>query len=336
MSQKKEEIKTVITKAFICHAKEDKERFVLDFATKLREKGIDAWLDVWEMLPGDSLVDKIFAEGIPNAQAVIVVVSEHSVNKPWVREELNLSVVRKVNGDSKLIPVIIGNISDSQIPEVLKSTIWERINDLNDYDAELARVVRQIYGHSEKPPLGPPPAYIQAPLDTITGLTKEDSLILKMSCEELLQTHEHRHSLVQPKRPEGICELAESMGIDQNTTLESLEVLDSKGYIKSGGYKGDSLLYFTVTDFGFEQYARAYLPNYDSLTRDVALQILNHNKQSSEDTAEALEQPRAVVEHIIAEFEHRNYVDLAGYATGGTLFILRVKPELKRWLHLTS
>jgi len=44
-------------KAFISHASEDKVRFVLGFATKLREKGIDAWLDRWEIKPGDSLAE---------------------------------------------------------------------------------------------------------------------------------------------------------------------------------------------------------------------------------------------------------------------------------------
>ena len=42
---------------FLIHASEDKERFVLGFARKLRESGIDVWLDTWKMLPGDSLVD---------------------------------------------------------------------------------------------------------------------------------------------------------------------------------------------------------------------------------------------------------------------------------------
>jgi hypothetical protein len=47
-------------KVFISHASEDKERFVIKFSEYLLEKGIDVWLDRWEMLPGDSLVGKIF------------------------------------------------------------------------------------------------------------------------------------------------------------------------------------------------------------------------------------------------------------------------------------
>ena len=47
-------------KAFISHAHEDKERFVDNFASLLRQHGIDAWYDNWEIGPGDSLVKKIF------------------------------------------------------------------------------------------------------------------------------------------------------------------------------------------------------------------------------------------------------------------------------------
>ena len=50
-------------KVFLSHASEDKLRFVDEFASRLMKNGVDAWLDKWEMLPGDSLVDKIFEEG---------------------------------------------------------------------------------------------------------------------------------------------------------------------------------------------------------------------------------------------------------------------------------
>lgn len=60
-------------KVFISHAAADKERFVIEFATRLRTNGVDAWVDQWEMNPGDSLVDKIFAEGLGGCQAMVVV-----------------------------------------------------------------------------------------------------------------------------------------------------------------------------------------------------------------------------------------------------------------------
>lgn len=82
-------------KVFISHSWDDKERFVTEFAIKLRGRGVDAWVDQWEMMPGDSLVRKIFCEGIQNAEAFIIVLSKNSVQKKWVKEELDLAVVKK-------------------------------------------------------------------------------------------------------------------------------------------------------------------------------------------------------------------------------------------------
>ncbi len=60
-------------KVFLSHASEDKERFVINLAIKLRSKGVAVWLDKWEILTGDSLIDKIFEEGIKKAQAFVIV-----------------------------------------------------------------------------------------------------------------------------------------------------------------------------------------------------------------------------------------------------------------------
>src|ERR1039458_2379573 len=94
-------------KVFLSHASEDKERFVIPFATSLRQRGIEVWLDKWEILPGDSLVDKLFEEGLKEADAVLVVVSAASVSKPWVREELNTAIVNRITKQTKVIPVLL-------------------------------------------------------------------------------------------------------------------------------------------------------------------------------------------------------------------------------------
>jgi hypothetical protein len=142
------------SKVFISHASEDKDRFVLEFAKRLRENGVDAWVDVWEMLPGDSLVDKVYYEGIKNARAMIVVLSNYSVEKPWVREELNRGFLDRLRGKCRIIPVVI---DDCPIPEPLRSTIWQKIDNLDDYETEFNRILDAIYGRINKPPLGSPP-----------------------------------------------------------------------------------------------------------------------------------------------------------------------------------
>jgi hypothetical protein len=143
-------------KVFVSHASEDKERFVNEFATKLRASGIDAWLDNWEMLPGDSLVDKVFEEGLKNAEAVIIILSKFSIEKPWVREELNASIVKRISHGTKIIPIVL---DDSIVPESLMSTVWESIKDVKSYDASLKRIVSSIFGVTDKPAIGAPPVH---------------------------------------------------------------------------------------------------------------------------------------------------------------------------------
>ena len=56
-------------RVFISHGSEDKDRFVLGFATQLLARGIDAWVDKWEIALGDCLVQRIFSIGIAGADA---------------------------------------------------------------------------------------------------------------------------------------------------------------------------------------------------------------------------------------------------------------------------
>ncbi|WP_218132035.1 toll/interleukin-1 receptor domain-containing protein [Undibacterium oligocarboniphilum] len=209
-------------KVFVSHASEDKDRFVLRFSERLRQNGIDAWLDKWEMLPGDSLVDKIFEEGIKEARAIIIVLSKFSVEKPWVREELNAAFVKRINNGSKLIPIVI---DDCEVPEALKSTLWESITDLSAYDSSFDRVVASIYGANDKPPIGHPPEYVQSFAQSIGELNNIDSLVLRLSCEEVLNTKDvfvdPEHIFFKDGKPI----------VPEEELIDSLEILDNSGYI---------------------------------------------------------------------------------------------------------
>ena len=39
-------------------------------------------VDEWEILPSDSIEQRILAEGVESADAVVIVISELSINKP--------------------------------------------------------------------------------------------------------------------------------------------------------------------------------------------------------------------------------------------------------------
>jgi TIR domain len=307
-------------RVFLSHAHEDKERFVLGFAKRLREAGIDVWLDRWEIYPGDSLVDRIFEEGIKDAQAMIVVLSSNSVNKDWVREELNLGVIRKIEGKCRLIPIVI---DDCEIPEALKSTFWQVIGDLEDYDVELERVVMSIYGYRQTPELGPSPAYVSKAIETVPGLSLVDSLVLKVSCEIVVNSEEN-----QVGTHELIAEVS-ALDVPEEEAAEAIEMLDRQGYIDGTRLMPVGLAFYSITSFGFNKYASTYLPQYDDLVRSVSLAIVRDGETVNTSIAEALGQPQILVDLILDVLQSRRLLDVHKFMGGGSL-VSNVSLQLRR------
>ena len=141
--------------AFISHAGIDKERFARPFAAALREKHeVDAWVDEWEIKAGEKFAEKIFA-AIGGADAVVVVLSENSVDSKWVREEIDAALVRRINEGAKLLPVVLDKLSNERIPIALRSIQQVRVgaDDHALAAEEINRVMRGI-PNPRKPPLG--------------------------------------------------------------------------------------------------------------------------------------------------------------------------------------
>lgn len=86
-------------KAFISHSSIDKP-FVERLAGDLRTReGIDAWLDKWEILPGDRIPQKL-EEGLSSAGILILVLSPKTrTDAPGFRhgEEVRVAILIAVN-----------------------------------------------------------------------------------------------------------------------------------------------------------------------------------------------------------------------------------------------
>jgi len=307
-------------KVFISHASEDKARFVLGFAEKLRAAGIDAWLDRWEMLPGDSLVDKIFEEGLRQAAAVIVVLSANSVSKPWVREELNAGFVKRVNSGSKLIPVVL---EDCKVPEALASTLWEHIKNVDSYDESFDRIVAAVTGARDKPPLGSLPGYVSSPIREIGGLARIDNLVLKTACELALRGG---HDLIDG--PE--ISAAEAMkDVPEQELDDCLEVLEQANLIDVSRHIGPGLPHFRITTYGFQQYAQTYIDGYERKVNEVALAIVNHKLLDNESIATHLNLEQFFVDHALDILETQRYIRVSK-SIGGQCHIYEVSATLRK------
>ncbi|WP_104657797.1 TIR domain-containing protein [Ralstonia insidiosa] len=307
-------------KVFVSHASEDKERFVIPFAAALRARGIDAWIDRWEMLPGDSLVDKIFEEGLKEAAAVIVVLSNTSVRKPWVREELNSAIVTRIQKGTKIIPIVL---EGCDVPEALKSLLWESVKDVSDFGDCLARVVDAIFGHTSKPPLGAAPAYVSTPMmSSVGGLSHADNFVLKTLYDEFVA---RGRDYVSPDR---IVAAAMTHGMDESVVSESLEVLAHQGYVEllkhigRGPYPSRIRQYGTSVMLGREEQA---------LVRQVGLCLTNDGLTSAEAISAATGLPQSLVHHAFDCLESRGHIKVAR-SLGGVAVVVNMNPVLRRTL----
>jgi hypothetical protein len=94
-------------RVFISHSSRDKPQ-VEALAVALRERGIDAWLDKWEIGPGDDIVASI-NRGLDEAGAGLVVFSAHSRESRWVEAEVGYLAYARIQEGKALIPVVLGD-----------------------------------------------------------------------------------------------------------------------------------------------------------------------------------------------------------------------------------
>ena len=100
---------------FISHATEDKEEFVMPLANKLREHGVNVWIDKFTLKIGDSL-SKSINEGLREANYGVVVLSKFFLSKGYTEYELQSLISREI-GNRKVILPIWHNINKSDIEQ---------------------------------------------------------------------------------------------------------------------------------------------------------------------------------------------------------------------------
>ena len=72
---------------FIAYSRKD-FYFAESLFYALQSKGIDAWLDVWKITPGDDW-DGSISSAIQSAQGMILVATKDSLRSPYVRGEVS-------------------------------------------------------------------------------------------------------------------------------------------------------------------------------------------------------------------------------------------------------
>jgi len=158
-------------KAFLSYSHEDKD-FAETIANKLIESGIDVWWDEWDISAGDSIIQKIFMEGLSKADIFLIILSNASVNSNWVKQELDHAIIKKIEGVTRIIPLIK---EKCDIPPPLRTLLWVDLS--TNLDVGIQKIVKSIFDVSDKPPLGEIPEYITELKQSVGGLSQIASTV---------------------------------------------------------------------------------------------------------------------------------------------------------------
>jgi TIR domain len=147
------------------HDSEEHKAWVLRLAVELRERGVDATLDQWDLAPGQD-VAAFMQKGILDADRVILVCSGTYVRKAeagtggvgFERLIVTGEVVQNID-TRKFIPVVRANSADPQIPRFLGPRLYINFNDDASYEVKRDELLRELLGAPAyvKPPLGANP-----------------------------------------------------------------------------------------------------------------------------------------------------------------------------------
>lgn len=315
-------------KVFISHASEDKADYAEPLAKALRAKGVDAWLDKWEIKPGDSLVERIFEEGLADAGTCVYLMSPNSVDKDWVRAEFENAVAQRIAKKIRLIPV---KLADCNIPNAVNSILWIDLARAGSIEKVADDIAKVVHEHSDKPELGPKPLYFDLATLHIPGLDKQDEAVLGIAFEVALQLGTRflqTGNLLGP---------AEAKGIDSESLHDSLEMLCDDNYFElKSKTRGGRHMVVNMYATTFVNIARALDLPVEECERQLAGLILNEDIGSIEVIHDRMAAyPRVLVDALLDDFKVRGFINVAR-AMGGGGSVNTPSVQFKRWFRDVS
>jgi len=228
--------------------------------------------------------------------------------------------IRKVYAESQ----VIGPFS-TQAGQLDKGSV-NIANTCKGIERSLSAIFDRPTSDYNKPLLGMSSLDVHKIVGILPGLTKTDSLILKLACERAIETD---NTWIEY---EYLMKKAEAIGISQQDYAETIDVLGRKQYIKRRSQAVIKVLFH-----GFEEYARVYVDGYASTVKAVATLFVK--KQAAHDSSpisaslsSSLQQPPMLIDHILEYLESKGLIKPSNFLSG-RFDTSSVSPELKRLLN---
>lgn len=149
-----------IPKAFISYSHDSQEhkKWVLDFATRLRNNGVDAALDQWDLKPGDDL-PHFMERGLASADRVLMVCTEKYVEKAnagaggvGYEKMIVTADLLKTIDSNKVIP-LIRQSGTHAVPTFLRSKLFLDFSRPDQFEFSFDELIRTLHNSPlfEKP-----------------------------------------------------------------------------------------------------------------------------------------------------------------------------------------
>lgn len=246
---------------YLAHASEDKD-LAKPLADGLVERGIPVWYDNWEIRYGDSLRRKM-EQGLGDCTHFLVLLTETSINKPWVNEEIDAGLMSAVEGSAKFIGLRYQLPLASVSPFLRTRLTPEYVVGSECLDA----LASDIYGVSMRPPLGEKPRYFQAHEPGSTW-----SMAARVVAEYFVRNTEYAQSMDPHTDYQTIEEATGLPRVD--VRIGVLDLLGAGLLEKHDSMGGDSAIWPKTDLFvTFDKQFMDWDPERDA--RDVAVRLLN-------------------------------------------------------------
>jgi len=124
---------------FLSYAQQDRT-FVTHLAEYFTNEGLKAWLDEEQIDIGDHIIKKI-EQGLRNSRFVVVCLSRHFNDSMWCRSEYLRLLIRETKlQNTKVLPIIVGDYEEVDIPEFLYDKYYVDVRT----NQGLERLIRKI------------------------------------------------------------------------------------------------------------------------------------------------------------------------------------------------
>lgn len=174
-----------IPKAFISYSHDSQEhkKWVLDFATRLRNSGVDAILDQWELGPGSDLTH-FMERNLAEADRVLMICTESYVAKAnsglggvgYEKMIVTADLLKEI--DSRKVIPIIRQKGTHLVPTFLKTKLFLDFSLQDEFEFNFDELVRDLHGS----PLYEKPAVSNNPFTPVseTPVDKSGDSIIKL------------------------------------------------------------------------------------------------------------------------------------------------------------